>query len=324
MPAPQCRTLLLITFFFFGWLSIPALSTAQEPTTARTLPTDDGYRGIWYMNQPTDDAYRYKYSGGFATYPQQHVPSRFIPGRRDKTFFVYGGTPKNENRLLHMVSYYDHKTGTVPRPRILLDKQTDRRPRQPDAVAGWLRLPLDLLQRARHVATGVHPPQRRRRTRSTPSNGSRRRTSPIRSPGICPTTGFCSCTPVTSRGNRRLFWMTSADGVHWREPRMLSYIQKGHYQMSWRDGDRLATAFNVHPEPVGLNARTNLYYLETPDGGRTWRTVEGKVIEPPLTEIDNPALVHDYQVRGAPRLPQGPSIRRRGPARPPLPDQRRV
>ena len=33
-------------------------------------PKADGYRGIWYFNQPSDDQYKYKYSGGFATYPQ--------------------------------------------------------------------------------------------------------------------------------------------------------------------------------------------------------------------------------------------------------------
>src|SRR3954454_13884971 len=38
------------------------------------LPKDDGYRGIWYWNQRSNDEYVYKYSGGFATYPQQHVP----------------------------------------------------------------------------------------------------------------------------------------------------------------------------------------------------------------------------------------------------------
>lgn len=30
---------------------------------------DDGYRGIWYANQPSGDEYKFKYSGGFATYP---------------------------------------------------------------------------------------------------------------------------------------------------------------------------------------------------------------------------------------------------------------
>jgi len=93
------------------------------------LATDDGYRGIWYFNQPSNDEYKYKYSGGFATYPQQHIPIAIYSKEVDKTFFVYGGTTarkaKDKQQLLHMISYYDHKTGKVPRPRILLNKQTD-------------------------------------------------------------------------------------------------------------------------------------------------------------------------------------------------------
>src|SRR3954467_4481746 len=85
----------------------------------------DGYRGIWYSNQPTGDEYKYKYSGGFATYPQQHVPIAIYSKEANKTFFVYGGTVKGKQELLHVVSYYDHATGEVPRPRILLDKKTD-------------------------------------------------------------------------------------------------------------------------------------------------------------------------------------------------------
>ena len=58
-----------------------------------------------------------------------------------KTFFVYGGVSEGYHRstdlgqkgldrldvegaLLHMVSYYDHQTGMVPKPTILLDKRT--------------------------------------------------------------------------------------------------------------------------------------------------------------------------------------------------------
>jgi hypothetical protein len=61
---------------------------------------------------------------------------------------------------------------------------------------------------------------------------------------------------------------------------------------------RVATAFNYHPDPGGVNARTNLYYLETPDMGATWRTVEGTSVATPLTEVHNAALVHDYQSEG--------------------------
>jgi len=38
------------------------------------FPKDSGHRGIWYYNEPTRDEYRYKYSGGLATYPQQLMP----------------------------------------------------------------------------------------------------------------------------------------------------------------------------------------------------------------------------------------------------------
>ncbi len=65
---------------------------ADVPMTGGKLQTDDGYRGIWYYNQATKDEYKYKYSGGFATYPQQHAPIAIYCKEVDKTFFVYGGT----------------------------------------------------------------------------------------------------------------------------------------------------------------------------------------------------------------------------------------
>ena len=34
----------------------------------------NGFRGIWYMNQPSNDEYVYKYSGGLAVYPANHRP----------------------------------------------------------------------------------------------------------------------------------------------------------------------------------------------------------------------------------------------------------
>ena len=78
------------------------------------------------MNQRSDDEYVYKYSGGLGTYPANHYPFAVYAPAVDKTFFCYGGTEKGtEKTLLHEVSYFDHKTGTVPRPTILLDKKTD-------------------------------------------------------------------------------------------------------------------------------------------------------------------------------------------------------
>src|SRR5262245_30938039 len=69
-------------------LAEPLPGVAAPPPVNR----DDGYRGIWYSNQPTRDQYRYKYSGGFATYPQQHIPIAYHAPEANKTFFCYGGT----------------------------------------------------------------------------------------------------------------------------------------------------------------------------------------------------------------------------------------
>ena len=88
-------------------------------------PKAEGYNGIWYYNQPSDDQYRYKYSGGFATYPQQQGPIAYYAKEVNKTFFCYGGTTPGKQELLHLVSYFDHESGKVPRPTILLNKKTE-------------------------------------------------------------------------------------------------------------------------------------------------------------------------------------------------------
>lgn len=103
----------------------PLFLALAASSLALAQPTDDGYRGIWYSNQPSKDEYRYKYSGGFATYPQQQLPVAVYAKEVNKTFFCYGGRSREKNELLHMVGYFDHATGQVPRPTILLNKRTD-------------------------------------------------------------------------------------------------------------------------------------------------------------------------------------------------------
>ena len=89
-------------------------------------------------------------------------------------------------------------------------------------------------------------------------------------------------------------FMESSDGVHWSEWQRLAAIEEGHYQVSAVKRTRGASAFNYHPARVGLNGRTNLYYLETPDGGESWQTAAGKNLQLPLDEVHNAALVYDF------------------------------
>src|SRR6187397_2663845 len=106
-------------------LAVAVSLFACNAILAAPLERADGYRGIWYSNQSTGDEYKYKYSGGFATYPQQHVPIAIYSAAANKTFFCYGGSTGRPKELACMVSYFDHDTRQVPRPRVVLVKKTD-------------------------------------------------------------------------------------------------------------------------------------------------------------------------------------------------------
>src|SRR5690606_12149168 len=70
------------------------------------------------------------------------------------------------------------------------------------------------------------------------------------------------------------------------------------YQISGMGRDRAGTIFDYHPKGKGLNWRTNLYYIETLDHGKSWQAADGTPIEVPLTTVESPALVHDYASTG--------------------------
>lgn len=270
---------------------------------AAPLPRDDGYRGIWYFNQPTNDEYRYKYSGGMATYPQQHVPIAIYCNEVRKTFFVYGGTTargaNDPQELLHMVSYYDHANGHVPRPVILLNKRTDDAHDNPvlsidSAGHLWVFSAAHGTARPAFIHRSVRPYSIEEFELVATTNFS------YPQPWYVPTSGFLLLHTLYGgrrelgvRAIRSLFWSTSFDGRAWEGPQLLASIEMGDYQISWCDGQRIATAFDYHPPPLGLNARANIYYLETADFGRSWCTADGRPVRLPLTDPRNPALVFD-------------------------------
>ncbi|MBN2024224.1 MAG: BNR-4 repeat-containing protein [Pirellulales bacterium] len=264
------------------------------PAAADELPTADGYRGIWYSNQKQPgDEYVYKYSGGLGTYCAKHRPFAVYAKEANKTFFCYGGTTPGNKTLLHMVSYFDHKTGTVPRPRILLDKKTTDAHDNPvismdDRGHIWIFSSSHGTARPSYISVSTKPYSIDAFDRVLKTNFS------YPQPYFVPGRGFFFLhTRYT--GGRQLYQMTSPDGRMWSEPRLLSGVEMGHYQVSGRHGDKIGAAFNFHPKPQGLNWRTNLYYMETSDFGRTWTTADGRALELPLTTVDNPALVAEYR-----------------------------
>ena len=204
---------------------------------------------------------------------------------------------KGERNLIHMVSFYDHATRTVPRPRILMDKKTGDAHDNPClAIDGKGHLWVF------SNAHGTARPAWITRSRAPYSIDSfeeiLKTNFSYGQPWHFKGRGFLLLHTKYGNRGRSLFWMTSPDGRTWTKRRLLARIARGHYQVSDRSGEKVGTAFNYHPDPKGLNWRTNLYYLETPDLGRTWRTADGTTIEPPLREIRNPALIRDFESEG--------------------------
>ncbi|MDD2600035.1 MAG: BNR-4 repeat-containing protein [Kiritimatiellae bacterium] len=257
-----------------------------------------GFNGIWYYNQRSGDQYVYKYSGGLGTYCAKHIPMAWYSAQSNRTYFCYGGTDNNNSTLFHMVSYFDHNTGKVARPTCIMDKHTDDAHDNPVINLDtngyiWIFHSSHGVGRPSYITRSVNPHDIRRFRLMYTGNFS------YPQPFYYPGKGFMFMHTWYSP-ERGMFLMTSnPDGTEWSGRKMISYIERGHYQVSrmWQ-GIKTGTAFNMHPNGLGLNYRTNLYYMESDDFGETWKSVDGKVLETPLTEAESPALVAEYKSKG--------------------------
>lgn len=291
---------------------------AFAPEAPRALPAASGYEGIWYSNQPSNDEYAYKYSGGFATYPQQQSPNAIYRKEVHKTFFCYGGNqldPADPARqeLLHMVSYFDHATGMVPKPTILLNKRTDDAHDNPvlsidDQGYLWVFSKAHGTARPSCIHRSRKPYDLREFELIRETNFS------YGHPWWHPGKGFLFLHTLYENNGRSLYFSTSLDGRIWSEPQLLARAEQGHYQITAHLGDRTASAFNVHPPPLGLNGRTNLYYIETRDMGRTWQTAAGAKVGIPIRSMKKPGACPRLCCRESAGLPQGIDLLYRWPA----------
>ena len=286
MFAIRVRTL-IITGIMTGLLNSPANAQTAEKK-------DDGYRGIWFtLGQVSEHGD--KYSGGLGTYTAKHVPLAVYSKEAKKTFFVYGGAKQGKRHLLAMASYYDHQRGVVPRPTIVHDKQGVNDPHDDPSIA---------LDEHGHVWVFVSGRGRKRpgfKYRSVKPYSTdafelvseEEMTYP--QPWWVEGRGFLYLfTKYT--GVRELYWNISPDGRQWTEHQKLAGMG-GHYQTSNRRGDRVITAFNMHPGGHP-DKRTNLYFVQSRDMGKTWLTVEGQAVQTPMLDPLCPALVRDFQAEG--------------------------
>jgi hypothetical protein len=260
-----------------------------------------GYRGIWFalgFKFPYGD----KYSGGLGTYTANHQPMAVYSPAANKTFFTYGGTPSAGKReLAIMVSYFDHATGKVPQPVILyLDPAVD----DPHDNAS-LQLDKDGYIWIFKSGRGVKRPGLIFRSEKPWSIDAfacvsvQEFTYP--QAWYDSRKGFLllfAKYKFLKKGGpeRDLYWKTSSDGLKWSKDHALATFE-GHYQTSGQDGRKVATFFNWHPGSDN-DRRTNVYFAQSTDWGKTWTTAGGHSLKLPLTKPKNGALIEDLRAQG--------------------------
>ena len=287
------------------FIAVCTISYAKGP---RSLPhvnqTVDGYRGIWFTLGQMK-TYGDKYSGGLGTYTVKHIPLAVYAPEVNKTFFVYGGTPRDGELYLQcMVGCYDHNTGMLQKPRVVYDKGQD-------GVLDPHDNPTIQIDRDGYVWVFVSG-------RANKRNGVRFRSNePYDITSFKYVNEDLMAYPqviyddekgfflffTRYDGRRQLFYQTSKDGRKWTPYKQIASIKEdgdknsGHYQVSNKYGNKLCTAFNRHPNG-NVDGRTNIYFIQSEDWGKTWTTIDGKPVTLPVTKLYNEAMVRDYQSMG--------------------------
>jgi hypothetical protein len=278
------KTIPYILFIFFCLSDLNSFSQCLKV---------DGYKGIWFSPGQFSE-YGDKYSGGMGTFTGDHIPLAIYSPEVRKTFFTYGGTTNaNENHLLIMISYYDHKTGRVPKPVIVYDKEgvTDPHDNAAISIDGSGYIWVFVNGRAR-----TRPGLIFKSIRPFSIDGFEKVTEGEMThcqPWWIKEKGFIYMFTKYTKG-LELYWKTSIDGIKWSADQKLAGMG-GHYQVTNISGNKIVSVFNYHPGG-DVDKRTNLYVVQSEDMGRTWKTIDGKSVVPPLIDPQNPALIRNYEV----------------------------
>lgn len=290
-------------FYYTSYTDVAPKADVPSEYVCKTV---DGYRGIWFdLGQSTD--YGSKYCGGLGTYTMKHIPMAIYSKETDKTFFVYGGTTKSdEKHLLCMIGCYDHATGLLQKPRIVMDKWEQTKgvndPHDDPTVQIdkdgylWVFVSGRSTKRDGRVYKSMRPYDITAFELISEFEMAYPQIMYSAQRGF-----FFFFTKYT--GTRRLYYKSSVDGLDWTETaaptKGLADIKagkskSGHYQISNICGNKLCTAFNRHING-DVDTRTNIYYVQSTDWGQTWTTVDGKAVTTPVTERESNCMVRDYE-----------------------------
>ncbi len=292
------------SFFLCLIVSLILLQAVAEAEPFRSLDDlggnrkIDGYRGIWFTLGQFSK-YGDKFSGGLATNTANRSPLAIYVPKVDKTFFVYGGTTgENEKHLLCMIGCFDHASGTLGKPTVVCDKNGVNDPHDNPCLCvdgeGYLWVFV--------AGRGTIRPGFKYKSVKPYDIDSFERISVDEmcypQPKFLEGKGFLNLF-TKYRGGRQLYFQTSSDGAKWSEDHLLAAMKRkgdknaGHYQISDMQGERIGVFFNWHPNG-NVDFRTNIYYIQTTDFGKTWTDIRGNRLSIPVTDVDSSSLVEDF------------------------------
>ncbi|MCV2885527.1 BNR repeat-containing protein [Aestuariibacter sp. AA17] len=263
---------------FSATLLLPTLSLAAT------------YQGLWYeLPQYFGEDKVPKYSGAMGTATTKHRPLAIYSDKHNKTFFTYGGLdPAKPSQMAIYVGCYNHSNKRLCSNPTLVTVKPNVLDQHDNASI--------LIDKDGYIWVYV----------------SGRNTS---RPGLVYKSRYQGSISVfdqvTSTPYPALFaypqpWLTETNGkvllhTQYTNGRELYITQNntttkmvkgGHYAISYTDGDRIVMAYNSHVNNHP-DYRTNVYFMESFDGGRTWKNRFGDALPLPLEQFDSRAALRD-------------------------------
>lgn len=197
-----------------------------------------------------------------------------------------------------MLSWFDHSTGWVRRPVVIHDRDTNNAHFNASLAvdeAGYIYVFANS-----HGLGGLdHSPQALARRESVvyrsigPHDPSvfevlRRDNFSYSQPWPRPGGGLLwlhtRYQQVGDGVRRVLYYGLCADAAGAWQPTRLVDAHAGSYQVSWSDGARVLTAFDVHPSEIGVDARSGLHVLEIDLTSGQVTNHAGNPVQPPVLE----------------------------------------
>ncbi|WP_199609840.1 hypothetical protein [Flocculibacter collagenilyticus] len=274
----------------------------------------DGYEGLWYELPQYFDVERKisKYSGAMGTATNKHKPLAIYSDQSNKTFFTYGGLdPNSNNNMAIYVGCYDHilkQLCSKPTLITIKDKVVD----QHDNASL-------LIDKDNFIWVYVSGRNTKRPGQLYRSNKqgdiSRFEEMKLTIDGeIEEISDFSYPQPwLTISNNKVLLHTQYTDGrelyIRHEDKASVKMVKGGHYAISYAKGDHIVMAYNSHDER-GRNehspdARTNLYFMQSFDGGSTWVNKDNDPLEiltgarQPLEKFDSRTeIIGNYRESG--------------------------